>query len=181
MKRNQFSTRPANRLTVCVSAWITLNNPAQYNSYTTEMVKGVIAGFHRAQEQRNVVAVVFTGAGNNAFCTGGNTKEYSEYYSQKPTEYAEYMTLFNAMVDSILMCQKPVIRRINGMSVAGGQEIGGACDIAVSADTAIFGQAGPAMVPPRSAAHRISYPGLSPSKMPCGTAFPARCGAPIRC
>ncbi len=125
------------------SAWITLNNPAQYNSYTTEMVKGVIAGFQRAQEARNVVAVVFTGAGNNAFCTGGNTKEYSEYYSQKPTEYAEYMTLFNGMVDAILMCQKPVIRRINGMSVAGGQEIGGACDIAVAADTAIFGQAGP--------------------------------------
>ena len=125
------------------SAWITLNNPAHYNSYTTEMVKGVIAGFQRAQEARNVVAVVFTGAGNNAFCTGGNTKEYSEYYSQKPTEYNEYMTLFNTMVDSILMCQKPVIRRINGMSVAGGQEIGGACDIAVAADTAIFGQAGP--------------------------------------
>jgi 6-oxo-cyclohex-1-ene-carbonyl-CoA hydrolase len=107
------------------------------------MVKGVIAAFHRAQEQRDVVAVVFTGAGNNAFCTGGNTKEYSEYYSQKPTEYAEYMTLFNQMVDSILLCQKPVIRRVNGMSVAGGQEIGGACDIAVSVDTAIFGQAGP--------------------------------------
>jgi 6-oxocyclohex-1-ene-carbonyl-CoA hydrolase len=124
-------------------AWITLNNPAQYNSYTTEMVKGVIAGFHRAQEQRDVVAVVFTGTGNNAFCTGGNTKEYSEYYGQKPTEYAQYMTLFNGMVDSILMCQKPVIRRINGMSVAGGQEIGGACDIAVSVDTATFGQAGP--------------------------------------
>jgi 6-oxo-cyclohex-1-ene-carbonyl-CoA hydrolase len=107
------------------------------------MVKGVIAGFQRAQEARNVVAVVFTGAGTAAFCTGGNTKEYSEYYSQKPTEYAEYMTLFNQMVDSILMCQKPVIRRINGMSVAGGQEIGGACDIAVAADTATFGQAGP--------------------------------------
>ena len=125
------------------TAWITLNNPAQYNSYTTEMVKGVIAGFQRAQEARNVVAVIFTGAGNAAFCTGGNTKEYSEYYSQKPTEYNEYMTLFNTMVDSILMCQKPVIRRINGMSVAGGQEIGGACDIAIAADTAIFGQAGP--------------------------------------
>jgi 6-oxo-cyclohex-1-ene-carbonyl-CoA hydrolase len=125
------------------TAWITLNNPAQYNSYTTEMVKGVIAAFQRAQEARNVVAVVFTGAGNNAFCTGGNTKEYSEYYSQKPTEYAEYMTLFNTMVDSILMCQKPVIRRVNGMSIAGGQEIGGACDISVAVDTAVFGQAGP--------------------------------------
>ena len=52
------------------------------------------------------------------------------------------MELFNGMVDSILMCQKPVIRRINGMSVAGGQEIGGACDLAVASDLAIFGQAG---------------------------------------
>ncbi len=125
------------------SAWIILNNPAQYNSYTTEMVKGVIAGFHRAQMNRRVVAVVFTGTGSNAFCTGGNTKEYSEYYSTKPEEYGQYMDLFNGMVDSILMCQKPVIRRINGMSVAGGQEIGGACDLAVASDLAIFGQAGP--------------------------------------
>ncbi len=125
------------------SAWITLNNPAQYNSYTTEMVKGVIAGFHRAQMNRRVVAVVFTGTGHMAFCTGGNTKEYSEYYSTKPEEYGQYIDLFNGMVDSILMCQKPVIRRVNGMSVAGGQEIGGACDIAVASDMAIFGQAGP--------------------------------------
>jgi 6-oxocyclohex-1-ene-carbonyl-CoA hydrolase len=124
------------------SAWITLNNPDQYNSYTTEMVKGVISGFHRAQMNRRVVAVVFTGAGDKAFCTGGNTKEYSEYYSTKPEEYGQYMDLFNAMVDAILMCQKPVIRRINGMSIAGGQEIGGACDLAISSDMAIFGQAG---------------------------------------
>jgi len=124
------------------SAWITLNNPDQYNSYTTEMVKGVISGFHRAEMNRRVVAVVFTGAGDKAFCTGGNTKEYSEYYSTKPEEYGQYMDLFNGMVDSILGCQKPVIRRVNGMSIAGGQEIGGACDLAVASDMAIFGQAG---------------------------------------
>ncbi len=125
------------------SAWITLNNPDQYNSYTTEMVKGVISGFQRAQMNRRVVAVVFTGAGDKAFCTGGNTKEYSEYYSTKPEEYGQYMDMFNAMVDGIMGCQKPTIRRINGMSVAGGQEIGGACDLAISSDMAIFGQAGP--------------------------------------
>ncbi len=125
------------------SAWVTLNNPRQYNSYTTEMVKGVIAGFHRAQMQRNVVAVVFTGAGDRAFCTGGNTKEYAEYYSNKPMEYGEYMDLFNGMVDAILQCQKPTICRVNGMRIAGGQEIGGACDLAVASDLAVFGQAGP--------------------------------------
>ena len=125
------------------SAWIILNNPDQFNSYTTEMAKGVIAGFHRAQMQRNVVAVVFTGVGTRSFCTGGNTKEYAEYYSGKPAEYGEYMDLFNGMVDAILQCQKPTICRVNGMRVAGGQEIGGACDVAVTSDLAIFGQAGP--------------------------------------
>jgi 6-oxo-cyclohex-1-ene-carbonyl-CoA hydrolase len=125
------------------TAWIVLNNPDQYNSYTTEMVKGVIAGFQNASLDRSVVAVVFTAVGDRAFCTGGNTKEYAEYYAGKPNEYGEYMDLFNSMVDAILMCKKPTICRVNGMRVAGGQEIGMACDIALAADTAIFGQAGP--------------------------------------
>ena len=125
------------------TAWIRLNNPAQYNSYTTEMVKGVIAGFENASTDREVVAVVFTGTGPFAFCTGGNTREYSEYYSRRPEEYGSYMELFNNMVDSILLCKKPVICRVNGMRVAGGQEIGLACDIAISSDLAIYGQAGP--------------------------------------
>jgi 6-oxo-cyclohex-1-ene-carbonyl-CoA hydrolase len=123
-------------------SWIRLNNPKQYNSYTTEMVKGVIAGFSAASQDRSVVAAVFTGTGDKAFCTGGNTKEYAEYYSMRPNEYGEYMDLFNGMVDSILNCKKPVICRVNGMRIAGGQEIGMACDLAISADTAIFGQAG---------------------------------------
>jgi 6-oxo-cyclohex-1-ene-carbonyl-CoA hydrolase len=125
------------------SAWITLNNPRQYNSYTTEMVKGVIAGFHNASLDRSVVAAIFTGAGDKAFCTGGNTKEYAEYYSKRPNEYGEYMELFNHMVDAILFCKKPVICRVNGMRIAGGQEIGMGADIAISSDLAIFGQAGP--------------------------------------
>ncbi|KJS00737.1 MAG: 6-oxo-cyclohex-1-ene-carbonyl-CoA hydrolase [Peptococcaceae bacterium BRH_c4a] len=125
------------------SAWIILNNPSQYNSYTTEMVKGVIAGFHRASMDRSVVAIVFTGIGDKAFCTGGNTKEYAEYYSGNPSEYALYMDLFNGMVDAIYMAKKPVICRVNGMRVAGGQEIGMACDVSISSDLAIYGQAGP--------------------------------------
>ncbi|MBN1773952.1 MAG: 6-oxocyclohex-1-ene-1-carbonyl-CoA hydratase [Deltaproteobacteria bacterium] len=125
------------------SAWITLNNPVQFNSYTTKMVKGVIAGFHRASADNSVVAAVFTGAGDKAFCTGGNTKEYAEYYSKRPNEYGLYMDLFNGMIDAILTCKKPTICRVNGMRIAGGQEIGTACDLALTADTAIFGQAGP--------------------------------------
>jgi 6-oxo-cyclohex-1-ene-carbonyl-CoA hydrolase len=125
------------------SAWITLNNPRQYNSYTTGMVKGVIAGFQRASADSTVVAAIFTAMGDKAFCTGGNTKEYAEYYAGRPNEYGIYMDLFNGMVDAILTCKKPTICRVNGMRVAGGQEIGMACDTTIASDLAIFGQAGP--------------------------------------
>jgi 6-oxo-cyclohex-1-ene-carbonyl-CoA hydrolase len=125
------------------NAWITLDNPAQFNSYTTDMVKAVILAFRAASAARDVVAVVFTGAGDKAFCTGGNTKEYAEYYAGNPQEYRAYMRLFNDMVSAILACDKPVICRVNGMRIGGGQEIGMACDFSVAQDLARFGQAGP--------------------------------------
>jgi 6-oxo-cyclohex-1-ene-carbonyl-CoA hydrolase len=125
------------------NVWITLDNPKQYNSYTTDMVKGVILGFREASNARDVVSVVFTGTGDKAFCTGGNTKEYAEYYAGNPQEYRLYMRLFNDMVSAILACDKPVICRVNGMRIGGGQEIGMACDFSIAQDLARFGQAGP--------------------------------------
>ena len=122
---------------------ITLDNPKQFNSYTTAMVKGVILGMRRASNDRACVAVVFTASGDRAFCTGGNTKEYAEYYAGRPEEYRQYMRLFNDMVTAILHCDKPVICRVNGMRIAGGQEIGMACDFSITQDLALFGQAGP--------------------------------------
>ena len=125
------------------NAWITLDNPTQFNSYTTDMVKAVILAFREASAARDVVAVVFTGSGDKAFCTGGNTKEYAEYYAGNPQEYRGYMRLFNDMVSAILACDKPVICRVNGMRIGGGQEIGMACDFSLAQDLARFGQAGP--------------------------------------
>jgi 6-oxo-cyclohex-1-ene-carbonyl-CoA hydrolase len=125
------------------NVWIVLNNPDQLNSYTTDMVKEVILAFRAASNDRAAVAVVFTAVGHRAFCTGGNTKEYAEYYAGRPQEYRQYMRLFNDMVTSILTCDKPVINRVNGLRVAGGQEIGMACDFTVASDMALFGQAGP--------------------------------------
>ena len=122
---------------------IALDNPKQLNSYTTEMVKGVILGMRAASNDRACVAVVFTGVGDRSFCTGGNTAEYAEYYAGRPEEYRQYMRLFNDMVTAILHCDKPVICRINGMRIAGGQEIGMACDFSIAQDLALIGQAGP--------------------------------------
>jgi 6-oxo-cyclohex-1-ene-carbonyl-CoA hydrolase len=143
-----YEKRPAKRLDGSVAeglynAWIVLNNPGQYNSYTTDMVKAAILAFRRASCDREVNAVVFTGTGDKAFCTGGNTKEYAEYYAGNPQEYRQYMRLFNDMVSAILGCDKPVVCRVNGMRIGGGQEIGMACDFTVAQDLANFGQAGP--------------------------------------
>jgi 6-oxo-cyclohex-1-ene-carbonyl-CoA hydrolase len=125
------------------NAWIWLNNPAQLNSYTTDAVAEVILAFREASVDRSVVAVIFTGVGTRAFCTGGNTKEYAEYYAGRPQEYRQYMRLFNDMVTGILTCDKPVINRVNGLRIGGGQEIGMACDFSIASDLARFGQAGP--------------------------------------
>jgi len=143
-----YDKRPAKRLDGSpaeglYNVWITLDNPKQYNSYTTDMVKGAILAFRRASVDREVNAVVFTGTGDKAFCTGGNTKEYAEYYAGNPQEYRQYMRLFNDMVSAILGCDKAVICRVNGMRIGGGQEIGMACDFSVTQDLANFGQAGP--------------------------------------
>jgi 6-oxo-cyclohex-1-ene-carbonyl-CoA hydrolase len=123
--------------------WIWLDNAAQYNSYTTDMVKGIILAFRAASNSRDVNCVVFTAVGDKAFCSGGNTKEYAEYYAGHPQEYRQYMRLFNDMVSAILACDKPVICRVNGMRIGGGQELGLACDFSVAQDLARFGQAGP--------------------------------------
>jgi 6-oxo-cyclohex-1-ene-carbonyl-CoA hydrolase len=144
----RYEKRPATapggtRVPGLYNAWIWLDNQAQYNSYTTEMVKAVILAFRAASNARDVSSVVFTGAGDKAFCTGGNTREYAEYYAGRPQEYRQYMRLFNDMVSAILACDKPVIARVNGMRIGGGQEIGMACDFSVAQDLARFGQAGP--------------------------------------
>jgi 6-oxo-cyclohex-1-ene-carbonyl-CoA hydrolase len=89
------------------------------------------------------VAVVLTGAGTRAFCSGGNTEEYATFYAGRPLEYLRYMRLFNDMVTALLLCDKPVVCRVNGLRVAGGQEIGMASDFTVAGDHAVFGQAGP--------------------------------------
>ena len=143
-----YEKRPATRRDGSIvaglyNAWIILNNPKQYNSYTTDMVKATILAFRRASVDREVNAVVFTGVGDKAFCTGGNTKEYAEYYAGNPQEYRQYMRLFNDMVSAILGCDKPVVCRVNGMRIGGGQEIGMACDFTIAQDLANFGQAGP--------------------------------------
>jgi 6-oxo-cyclohex-1-ene-carbonyl-CoA hydrolase len=89
------------------------------------------------------VAIIFTGACDRFFCTGGNVVEYAEYYSGSPFDTSQYMMLYWHAMESLWTAQKPVIRRVNGASVAGGEEISGPCDLTIASDLATFGQIGP--------------------------------------
>jgi 6-oxo-cyclohex-1-ene-carbonyl-CoA hydrolase len=125
------------------NAWITLDNPKQLNALTTEMMKSATLALRRASNARDVVCIILTGVGDGSFCTGGNVQELAEYYAGNPAEFRQYMRLFMDLVTTILTVDKPVICRVNGLRVGGGQELGMACDFTIAQDMARFGQAGP--------------------------------------
>lgn len=124
-------------------AWITIDNPKQFNSYSVEVLKGLQRALRAASNGRDVVSVVLTGVGSKAFCTGGDATEFAGYYARNPQEFRQFMRLFADTVTAILTCDKPVICRVNGMRSGGGQELGLACDFSLAQDLAVFGQAGP--------------------------------------
>ena len=109
-------------------------------SYTTDMVKGVILAMRRQQRPRGELRRLH-GRRRQGVLHRRQHQEYAEYYAGI-RRYRQYMRLFNDMVSAILACDKPVICRVNGMRIGGGQEIGMACDFSVAQDLALR-QAGP--------------------------------------
>ncbi len=123
-------------------ARITLNRPEVYNSYNTPCLAELHQTLRDATFDDHVGVIVLTGAGDKAFCTGGDVKEYAEIYTKTPRDYWKYMTYFQDVLDAIRNTGKPVIARINGMVVGGGNELNLACDLAIAADHAVFRQVG---------------------------------------
>src|SRR5512143_3925783 len=117
-------------------ARITLNRPQNYNAYSTNTLIELAAAFRQAAFDDEVAVIVYTGTGQRAFCTGGDVKEYESTYTQSPHDYWKYMGLFKAYIESILNTGKPVVARLNGMAVGGGNESQVACDLAVAAEHA---------------------------------------------
>src|SRR3972149_1502355 len=103
-------------------ARITLNRPQAYNAYSTRALMELAAAFREAAFDDEVAVIVYTGAGDRAFCTGGDGKEDGEIYTRSPHDYWKYRGLFSAYIESIVNTGKPVIARVNGMAVGGGNE-----------------------------------------------------------
>jgi enoyl-CoA hydratase/carnithine racemase len=123
-------------------ARVTINRPDRYNAYSTTCLQELAEALRDASFDDAVGVIVLTGAGDRAFCTGGDVKEYADSYIGTPRDYWKYMTLFRAYIDAILSTGKPVVARINGMAAGGGNETVLACDLAVIAEHAWVGQVG---------------------------------------
>lgn len=123
-------------------ARITINRPFNFNAYSTPALQELAAAFQDASWDDSVAVVVYTGTGHDAFCTGGDVKEYQKSYTQRPRDYWKYMCCFKAYIESITDCAKPVIARLNGMAVGGGNESQLACDMAVMGEHTFVGQVG---------------------------------------
>jgi naphthoate synthase len=123
------------------TAIITINRPERYNAFRGQTIEELINAFKRAWADSAVRCVVLTGAGDKAFCSGGDVKQRAETGDYGPTTNG----LFEIEYLQRLMREipKPVIAAVNGIAVGGGHVLQVLCDLTIAADTSKFGQAGP--------------------------------------
>src|SRR3954447_8121810 len=122
-------------------AVVTIDRPERYNAFRGRTVEELISAFRRAWADKGVQAVILTGAGEKAFCTGGDVKQRAETGDYGPTESG--MFEIGALHKLIRDIPKPVIAAVNGVAVGGGHVLHVLCALSIASETARFGQAGP--------------------------------------
>jgi naphthoate synthase len=124
-------------------AWavITLNRPERLNAFRGRTVDELLSAFKHAWADKRVAAVILTGAGDRAFCAGGDVKERAETGSYGETEWGTFeIERLHRMIRDV---PKPVIAAVNGLAVGGGHVLHVLCDLSVAAEHATFAQSGP--------------------------------------
>ncbi|MDQ1605025.1 MAG: hypothetical protein QOE01_2870 [Actinomycetota bacterium] len=122
-------------------AVITIDRPERYNAFRGRTVDELIAAFKTAWASHEVAAIVLTGAGDKAFCAGGDVKERAETGSYGETEWGTFeIERLHRIIRDV---PKPVIAAVNGVAVGGGHVLHVLCDLTVAAAHARFGQSGP--------------------------------------
>ena len=121
------------------AAWITINRPKLYNAFRARTIEELIAAFKLAADDKRVSSVVLTGAGDKAFCTGGDQSAHEGQYDGRGIVGLP-IDEFQSIIRDI---PKPLIARVNGFAIGGGNVFATLCDLTIAADTAKFGQVGP--------------------------------------
>ncbi|WP_326533395.1 enoyl-CoA hydratase-related protein [Pseudorhodoferax sp.] len=120
-------------------ARITINRPKVYNAFRASTCEEIIDAVKDADHDRAVGVLVITGAGDKAFCTGGDQSSHEGSYGGRGVIGLPVEEMQCAIRD----CRKPVIARVNGYAIGGGNVLVTVCDLAIAADTAQLGQVGP--------------------------------------
>src|ERR671914_1872341 len=122
-------------------AWITIDRPDRMNALRGRTIDELILCLKRAWASPEVGVVCLTGAGDRAFCSGGDQKQRAETGDYGPSETGlfEIETLHRVLRD----IPQPVIAAVNGYAIGGGHVLHVLCDLTIAADTATFGQTGP--------------------------------------
>jgi 2-ketocyclohexanecarboxyl-CoA hydrolase len=121
--------------------WITIDRPERANSFTAHTVEELIDGFKRAWADGGVGVVALTGAGERAFCTGGDQKQRAQSGDYGPSRSGLFE--IEALHRIIRDIPKPVIAAVNGLAIGGGHVLHVICDLSIASEHARFGQAGP--------------------------------------
>ena len=131
-------------------AWITINRPEVRNAFRTTTVAELTDAFLDARWDPAVGVVVLTGAGDKAFCSGGDQKERGQGGYAPGAEGAGAASRpFNRPMDvealhsAIRHIPKPVIAMVNGFAIGGGHVLHLLCDLSIASENAVFGQTGP--------------------------------------
>jgi naphthoate synthase len=123
------------------TAVITVNRPDRYNAFRGRTVDELIHAFRACWANPSVRAIILTGAGNKAFCAGGDVKLRAETggYGETASGMFEIDYLHRLLRD----VPKPIIAAVNGVAIGGGHVLHVLCDLSIASETARFGQAGP--------------------------------------
>ena len=122
-------------------AKITINRPRVYNAFRPETNMDMLDAMNICRERNDISVIVLTGAGDKAFCSGGdqNVKGIGGYISENGVPRLNVLDLHKA----IRSMPKPVIAMVNGYAIGGGHVLHVVCDISIASENAIFGQTGP--------------------------------------
>ncbi len=117
-------------------AVLTIDDPERRNPMTTEVLAGLLDGVRSAAADAHIRVVIITGAGDRAFCAGGDLS--GGFFEEPLAGHGERGALAD-LFRAIRQCPKPVVARVNGHALAGGFGLAAACDIVIAVDTATFG------------------------------------------
>jgi len=123
------------------AAWITINRPDKMNAFRGRTCDELIQAIQRAAYDPAVGVIVLAGAGDRAFCTGGDQSAHAGQYDGRGTIGLPMEELHAALRDA----PKPVIARVQGYAIGGGNVLCTICDLTIASDKAVFGQVGPKM------------------------------------